>query len=170
MPNFNEIKQPLIAEPKTIMLFDTPVQVTQYAPFDTKMALISEIINASGDDQGFYNSAKLGFYIDMKFMEYYTDLTFDADTDAMDVYDSLQLAGFFKDMYNAIPKSEFDFIYTNVTKTIDNIYKYRNSVYGILDALKTDYSDLDLDIEKLAQDLKDGSNVEFLKEVMDKMG
>lgn len=170
MPNFNEIKQPIIAEPKTIMLFDVPVQVTQYAPLDTKMALISEIINASGDDQGFYNSAKLGFYIDMKFMEFYTDLTFDADTDAMDVYDSLQIAGFFEEMYKAIPKSEFDFVYTNVIKTIDNIYKYRNSVYGILDALKTDYSDLDLDVERLTQEMKDSKNIDFLKEVMDKMG
>ena len=103
-------------------------------------------------------------------MEYYTDLTFDADTDAMQVYDSLQLVGFFKEMYNVIPESEFNFIYTNVTKTIDNIYKYRNSAYGILDALKTDYSDLELDIEKLTSQLSNGENVEFLKEVIDKMG
>ena len=170
MPNFNEINQPIAAESSTIMLFDTPVQIAQYISFDKKLELISEIINASGDDQGFYNSAKLGFYIDMKMMEYYTDLTFDVDTDAMQVYDSLQLAGFFKEMYNIIPESEFNFIYTNVTKTIDNIYKYRNSVYGILDALKTDYSDLDLDIEKLTSQLQNGENVEFLKEVMDKMG
>lgn len=170
MPNFNEINQPIVAESSTIMLFDTPVQIAQYIPFDKKLELISEIINASGDDQGFYNSAKLGFYIDMKMMEYYTDLTFDADTDAMQVYDSLQLVGFFKEMYNVIPESEFNFIYTNVTKTIDNIYKYRNSAYGILDALKTDYSDLELDIEKLTSQLSNGENVEFLKEVIDKMG
>lgn len=170
MPNFNEIKQPIVEEPKTIMLFDTPVKVTQYAPFETKLDLISEIINASGDDQGFYNSAKLGFYIDMKFMEYYTDLTFDADTDAMEVYDNLQLAGFFPEMYKAIPKSEFDFVYTNVTKTIDNIYKYRNSAYGILDAIKTDYSDLDLDIEKLTSQLSKGEGLDTIKEVLEKMG
>jgi len=33
--------------------------------------------------------------------------------------------------------------------------KYRNSIYGILDALKTDYSDLDLDVEKLREKLAD---------------
>jgi len=106
----------------------------------------------------------------MKFMEYYTDLTFDPDTDAMEVYDTLVLAGFFTKMYDAIPAGEFDFITHNVMRTIENIYKYRNSAYGILDALKTDYSDLDLDIEKLTSQLSNGENVEFLKEVIDKLG
>lgn len=170
MPNFNEIKQPIEKEMKEIMLFDTPVQIVQYLPFETKLELISEIINASGDDQGFYNSAKLDFYIDMKMMEYYTDLTFDEETDAVEVYDTLVLDGFFTKMYEAIPASEFDFITHNVMRTIDNIYKYRNSAYGILDSLKTDYNDLDLNIEKLTSQLSNGENVEFLKEIIDKMG
>ena len=106
----------------------------------------------------------------MKMMEYYTDLVFDDNTDAMDVYDTLVLAGFFDKMYEAIPQGEFDFVVNNVTKTIDNIYKYRNSAYGILDALKSDYSDMDLDIEKLTSQLSNSEGLDTVKEILEKMG
>jgi hypothetical protein len=73
-------------------------------------------------------------------------------------------------MYRVIPQSELDFIYNNAKLTIDHIYQYRNSVYGIMDAMKTDYKDLDLDIEALRQQLAGPENIGFLKEVLDKMG
>ena len=73
-------------------------------------------------------------------------------------------------IFSNISSLDYDFIYSNAKATIDQIYKYRNSVYGILDALKTDYSDLNLDIETLRKNLADDNNVGFLKEVLDKMG
>ena len=170
MPNYNEFNTPQELEYKEFTFNGTIIHVQQYLPFQAKLDLISEIINNSGDDQGFYNSAKLGFYKDMKMMEYYTDVEFEDGTDSMQVYDTFGAGGFFPQMYKLIPSSEVNFIVENVEKTIDNIYKYRNSVYGILDALKTDYSDLDLDVDKLTEQLSNKENVEFLKEVIDKMG
>jgi len=170
MPNYNDINTPLEVEYKDFEFNGTTIQVRQYLPFQEKLDLITDIINSSGDDQGFYNSAKLGFFEDMKIMEAYTDIEFDDGTDSMQVYDTLIAGGFFPQMYKLIPDTEINFIINNVNKTIDNIYKYRNSAYGILDALKTDYSDLDLDIEKLTSQLSNGENVEFLKEVIDKLG
>lgn len=170
MPNYNDINIPKEIEYKEFEFNGVKIQVRQYLPFQEKLDLIADIINSSGDDQGFYNSAKLGFFEDMKIMQAYIDIEFDDGVDSMQVYDTLCAGDFFPQMYKLIPDTEINFIINNVNKTIDNIYKYRNSAYGILDALKTDYNDLDLNIEKLMQDVKDGNNIEFLKEVMDKLG
>jgi len=43
--------------------------------------------------------------------------------------------------------------------TAYNIYEYRNSIYGILDSLNTDYKGLDLDITKLAEKMSDPNNL-----------
>ena len=52
----------------------------------------------------------------------------------------------------------------------EQIYKYNNSAYGILDAMNTDYNNLDFDIQKMVGDLKDKNGVEFLNDVMTKLG
>ncbi|MBR2247148.1 MAG: hypothetical protein IJ880_09020 [Bacilli bacterium] len=53
---------------------------------------------------------------------------------------------------------------------IDEVYKYKNSALGILQAVSQDYSNLDLDADKIKEKIANKENVEFLKEVMDKMG
>ena len=170
MPNYNEINSPIENQSLVFDFNGVTISVRQYLPFQEKLDLISDIINSSGDDQGFYNSAKLGFFEDMKMMQAYTDIEFDDGVDSMQVYDTLCAGDFFTKMYELIPDTEINFIINNVGKTIDNIYKYRNSAYGILDALKTDYSDLDLDISQLTEKMEKGENIEFLKEVIDKLG
>ena len=50
---------------------------------------------------------------------------------------------------SAIPEAEYDFIIDGINKTVDAIYTYQNSVLGILESISQDYSNLDLDIEKL---------------------
>ncbi len=170
MPNYKDLQLTIPEDTKNFLCNNIQVNVKQYLPLDRKTEVISEIINRSSDDQGFYNTAKLSFNVDMELMKAYTDIEFDDGTDAKEVYDALTSNGFFEDLYDTIPQSELDFILENVERTIHNIYEYRNSIYGILDALKTDYSDLNLDVEQLRQDLAEGKNVEFLKEVLDKMG
>lgn len=170
MPNYKDLQLTLQDTTTSFVFNDITINVKQYLPLDRKTEVISAIINRSNDDQGFYNSAKLSFNVDMELMKAYTDIEFDEGTDAKEVYDALASNGFFEQLYDVIPKSEIGFILENVERTINNIYEYRNSVYGILDTMKTDYSDLDFDVEKLRQDLADGNNVEFLKEVLEKMG
>jgi hypothetical protein len=61
-------------------------------------------------------------------------------------------------------------IISNLHATQEAYYKYRNSVMGILDNISTDYSDLDLDITKLQEKIGNAENIEFLKNVMTKLG
>lgn len=41
---------------------------------------------------------------------------------------------------------------------------------GVLSAINEDYNNLDLDAEKIREKIGNKENVEFLKDVMDKMG
>lgn len=87
----------------------------------------------------------------------------------MKLYDSFYSSGLAEEILDLIPSSELKWFDKHTRISIDKIYEYRNSVYGILDALKTDYSDLNLDVDKLREELANGENLELIKEVMDKM-
>jgi hypothetical protein len=71
---------------------------------------------------------------------------------------------------NAIPSEEFDDLNDGVWDSIESIYSYKNSVMGVLDNMSNDYSSLDFDAAAIQQKLGDGENVEFLKEVLAKLG
>jgi len=57
-----------------------------------------------------------------------------------------------------------------LSKTAQNIYEYRNSIYGILDAMKTDYSNLEFDADSLKDKMADPNQLTLLKDVLTKLG
>ena len=52
---------------------------------------------------------------------------------------------------------------------INEIYRYRDSVLGIMETMKTDYDNLDLDIDELTQELTENENLGLVKEVIEKL-
>ena len=61
-------------------------------------------------------------------------------------------------------------MYDLVVDVAKQVYYYQNSIYGILDSINTDYNKLDLDIQKLTENLRDKEGVQFLDQVLTKMG
>lgn len=164
--------KPVIDEIKIIdWAPEVKIEVRQYLPLQKKLEVLTNIINASTDDNGFYNSAKIDFNQTLEIIFAYTNIKFTdkQKEDPMKLYDSFYSSGLAEKIFELIPSSELKWFDKHVRISIDKIYEYRNSVYGILDALKTDYSDLGLDVEKLQESLAKDENIEFLKEVMDKM-
>jgi hypothetical protein len=102
----------------------------------------------------------------------YTNINFTdkQKEDRLALYDLLAGAGLLKAIYDALPSNEYTIMDTTVWEVIDEIYRYKTSVLGILQAVSQDYSNLDLDAEKIREKLGNKENVEFLKNVMDKMG
>ena len=47
---------------------------------------------------------------------------------------------------------------------------YRNSIFGIIDTVSADYSNLNLDASNIQKTLADPSNMELLKQVLTKLG
>jgi hypothetical protein len=87
----------------------------------------------------------------------------------MKLYDSFYSSGLAEKIFELIPSSELKWFDKHVRISIDKIYEYRNSAYGILDSFKNDYNEMNFDVNKLREALADDNNVELLKEIIDKM-
>ena len=147
------------------------IEIKQFLPFEKKLEVLSTIINKSVDDRGFYNTARIDFNIKMELIYAYTNIKFTEKQleNPMKIYDNLIASGLLADIWEKIPGLDRDWFEYHANASIQSIMKYRNSVYGILDALRNDYSDLDLDVEKLREVLANDEKIAQLKEVMDKM-
>ena len=67
-------------------------------------------------------------------------------------------------------QKEIEFITNGVVDAIQAIYQYEHSVYGILNNIKEDYNNLDLDASKIQKELADPENMGLLKAVLAKLG
>ena len=147
-------------------------EVKYYLPIKEKLELVSRIINQSIDDNGFYNPMRVDLFLTLEFVYAYTNLSFTEKMkeDPFKLYDILVSTGIFTDIINAIREKDWKEIQENVWTTIDNIYKYNNSVMGILDTMKQDYSNLDFDATEIQKKIGDPENMALLREVLTKLG
>ena len=164
--------KPVVDEVKIIdWAPEVKIEVRQYLPLQKKLEVLTNIINASTDDNGFYNSAKIDFNKTLEIIFAYTNIKFTdkQKEDPMKLYDSFYSSGLAKEIFNLIPERELNWFDKHTRISIDKIYEYRNSIYGILDALKNDYDGMNLDINKIRENLAEGDNIELLKDIVDKM-
>ena len=148
------------------------IEVKQYLPSNEKLEVCSKIINDSVDDQNFYNPGRVAIFQAIETLLAYTNInvTDKQKEDPCKLFDLLHSSGLAAQIYAEIPENELGAIQSIVEATIHNIYEYKNSVLGILEAAKTDYDNLNFDAEALKDLIGDGKNVEFLKQVLTKLG
>lgn len=134
--------------------------------------MISEVLNAAADENKFYNPGKIDMFFALKTIDYYTNIsiTDKQKENPVKLYDNFISSGFYTDVFHAIPEDEIGYVYKVMMETVDQIYKYNNSAYGILDAMNNDYDNLNFDINKIFGDIQNKEGVEFLNEVMTKLG
>ena len=151
---------------------DVRYEVKHYLPIKEKLDLVSRIINQSIDDNGFYNPMRVKLFMTLEVVYAYTNLSFTEKMkeDPFKLYDILVSTGIFSDIIGVIHEQDWVDIQENVWETIDNIYKYKNSVMGILDTIKEDYSNLDFDATAIQSKLADPENMQLLKDVLTKLG
>lgn len=155
-----------------IIYNEQEIEVKQYISVNDKLKLISDVINKTIDEHSFCNPVQVKVFIALGIIEYYTNinLTDKQKEDPVKLFDLLQSNGLIGQICNAIPSEEFDDLNDGVWDSIESIYSYKNSVMGVLDNMSNDYSSLDFDAAAIQQKLGDGENVEFLKEVLAKLG
>lgn len=156
---------------KTFKWNDQIIEVKQYLPIQDKLNLCAQIINDSVDDNNYYNPGHVAVYQLVGVVIAYTNInvTEKQKEDIPKLFDLLN-NGFAQEVYANMRPGELESITAIVEATIDNIYKYKNSVMGILEAVSADYSNLNLDAQNIRDNLTAGNGVEFLKDVMDKLG
>ena len=157
----------------TINWNNQTIEIKEYLPIQEKLDLIGRIINQSLDDNNFVNPARLDIFMTLEIMYTYTNINFTdkQKEDFLGLYDLLVSSGLWTAVVDKLKEfNEYQIINETSHAVIDELYKYKNSALGIMQAISADYSNLDLDADKIKEKLANKENVEFLKDVMDKLG
>lgn len=155
-----------------IKINDEDVEVIQYLPIAEKAALSERVINAAIDENGVLSSSRKIVYFDLELIKTYTNIniTDKMMEEAPKTYDLLKMNGIFKAIEEAIPEQEFWEISQRVYDDCDNVVKYLNSFKGIMKAINQDYSNTEMDVDKIMTELKDPEAYGLLKDILDKIG
>ena len=147
---------------------EVSIEVKYYLPVEEKMEMISKIINQSIDDNGFYNPMRVEIFKVLEMVQAYTNLSFTAKQkdNPFKLYDQLISSGLFFEIKETILPEELKEIEKTIIDTIDNIYKYKNSIMGIIDSISTDYSAVDMDLNAIQEKLADPNALNLIKEVL----
>lgn len=148
------------------------IEVKQYLPVADKLTLISNVLNNAHDENNFSNPVKIKVFAALEIMYAYTNINFTDKQkgDAPKLYDLIIGSGLFAEVVDNIPADEYRNVMEGIFESVDAIYTYRNSVMGILDVLKEDYSALNLDATEIQQKLGDPENMQLLKDILTKLG
>ena len=158
---------------KTVEWNGQIIEIKQYLPINEKLNLITNVINAAHDsNKNFSNPIQVKVYTDLEILYFYTNINFTEKQkeDVAKLYDLVNSSGLVEAILNVIPDKEYKNIICGIQDSIDAIYSYQNSILGILDTLKTDYSNLDFDATSIQEKLADPENMELLKGILAKLG
>ena len=159
-------------EVENIYWNEQTIEVKQYLPIQEKLELIAAVLNNCQDDNNFINDAKLYLYAHLEIVFRYTNIGFTEKQkeDAAKLYDLIAGTNLLHEVIKKIPEDEYYQVLNWCIRTAEHVYEYRNSVYGILDAVGTDYSNLELDADKLKNEMADPNSLDLLKNVLTKLG
>lgn len=149
------------------------IEVKQYLSIVDKLTLISNVINNAHDSsKNFSNPLQVDVFTGLEILYFYTNINFTEKQkeNPAKLYDLVKSSGLLKQIIDALPEDEYMELSLGITRSIEAIYTYENSVVGILDTIKSDYDSLNLDATEIQQKLADPENMALLKQVLTKLG
>ena len=148
------------------------IVVKSYLPVEEKFEVISNVINRSADDNNFVNPLKVEIFTTLEIISAYTNISFTEKQkeDPSKLFDLVVSSGLYKEIICAIPHTEIESLQCYINSTIDAVYKYRNSIMGLLENITTDYSNLNLEATEIQKKLADPNNMQLLRDVLTKLG
>ncbi len=170
--SFTKLNIKIHQDVKIVYFNEQEIEVKQYLPISEKFNLINAVLNASPQDVGYYNPGYIDVLTALNIVFYYTNIKFTdkQKEDTNKLYDQLMSSGFVDQIYSIIPQKELEWIKHYLQLTIDQFYKYKDSVLGILDSVNADYSNLNFSAENIQNNLADPENLTLLKDVITKLG
>lgn len=111
-------------------------------------------------------------YMDLAIVFNYTNLSFTdkQKEDLYKLYDLLVGSGFIKELKKQVDCNQTDDLEVYTYETLNEYYKYHNSVYGIMDVMNQDYSNLKLDVDDLQNKISNPESLRMIKDILTKMG
>lgn len=166
---FTKLKCKINEDSIPVQIGEETIAVKQYLPVQEKLELIGNVVMAAHEqDVNYSNPVKAEVYRDLEVVFAYTNITFTdkQKEDLPKLYDQLASTGVLEAIIKAIPEKEYTNICCGVWNSIESVYKYQNSILGLLDTIKTDYSNMKLDIDSLNQAITDPETLEFVKSIL----
>lgn len=160
-------------EAKMLSWNNQEIEIKQYLPINEKLSLISNVINNAHDgNKNFSNPIQVKVYSALEILYFYTNINFTdkQKEDVAKLYDLVASSGLIANVINLIPKEEYDELMSGIEDSINAIYSYQNSVLGILDSVKEDYSTLNFDATAIQEKLADPETVGLLRNILSQLG
>ena len=149
------------------------IEIKEYLPLKEKLEIIDKIVKQSMDDGTYVIPCRFDLFKTLEIIYAYTNINFTdkQKEDLENLYDLLVGSGLWTMIEEQLKKTnDYLYIIEMADKTIHEMYKYRDSVLGVLDAVNTDYSNLSFDAENIQKNLADPNNLTLLKDVVTKLG
>lgn len=150
-----------------LKLGENEIEIKYYLPVEKKLEVMSNIINQSLDENGYYNPMRLKIYTTLEIIYAYTNISFTdkMKEDPFKLYDLFISTGLYEKILENICVNDINEIKKQTKSIIENIYNYKNSALGILNAISADYSNLNLDINDIINKLSDPESLTLVKEI-----
>lgn len=157
-------------EVKKIIFNEQEIEVKQYLPIQDKLNVMFKAISKTEDENRFFNPVKLECYCTLEIIYAYTNIKFTDKQleDEAKIFDLMEENDLINLIFSAIPEDETDFIMDSCERAAEAIYTYNNSAVGIIEALKDNTEDLNLDINNIINTINDPKALEFVKNLVNK--
>ena len=149
------------------------IEIKEYLPLKEKLEVINKIVNQSMDDGAYVIPCRFNLFTTLEIIYAYTNINFTEKQkeDLENLYDLFVGSGLWELIEKELKQyNDYQYIISMADQTIHEIYKYHDSILGVLDAVNTDYSNLVLDAEGIQNKLADPDNLTLLKDIVTKLG
>lgn len=157
-------------EVKKIIFNEQEIEVKQYLPIQDKLNVMFNAISKTEDENRFFNPVKLECYCTLEIIYAYTNIKFTDKQleDEAKLFDLMEENDLINLIFSAIPEDETDFIMDSCERAAEAIYTYSNSAFGILEHIKNNADNLQIDVEKMIETITNPEALTFVKNLIDK--
>ena len=160
-------------ESKNWQFNDQTIEVKEYIPIKQKMEMAQSVIQqVIVNNNTYMDEFAFRVFMDLEIVFNYTNISFTdkQKEDLYKLYDLFVSSGFIKELRQQINCDQLDELELYTYETLHNYFNYRNSVYGIMDTMNQDYSNLKLDIDDLQDKISNPESLGMVKDILTKMG
>jgi hypothetical protein len=166
--SFNKLGLKPNTEVKTVKYNDSlSIEIKQYLPVNDKLKLMGEVLTDTMDQNNFANPVKRDVFTAIAIIEYYTNISFTdkQKEEPTKIYDALCSSDIMEVITSNIPEKELKELQNGIDGIILAYYQYTNSILGVLDSVKQNYSAQEMDISKLLAEINDEKSFDILKQI-----
>lgn len=149
------------------------IEVKQYLPIKDRTELAQNVVQQVLEQNDTYlNEFAFRIFMDLEIVFNYTNLSFTEKQkeDLYKLYDLLSSSGFIRGLRREVECHQLDELEVYTYESLSNYFKYRNSIYGIMDNMNQNYSNLGEEAEQLQKNISNAENLDLVKNILTKMG